>query len=334
MSRVTALAHKCGCGSVWCIQCFLKRQAKYHFAELAKFNWKKTRQITLTLDRKQFSDGRAAWEHVNNHKKIAGMLRNFKRSYGINISKWKWFLEWHRDGFPHWHLFIEVENKGRAGMIGGDRIRQCWQLGRATESYIHDVKHWNEIIGYFQKHGYFKDKDKNHQIELPAWAREEEHLKIRRSGSKAKARTNKSEFIRAMNYFDKKGDLDVIDIKTGEIIRPGKGKTRRKNKSYKALFAECGQRTRIKIMTDKSLIVGIFDIPYKTIRKKIPGEYKEHAGYSFNVSKKLFDYLFDRVLTIQMFSTEKDCSHIKARIEAWHEHRIKEGYYSYSKVYG
>ena len=160
-------------------------------------------------------------------------------------------------------------------------------------------------------------------------------LKIRRSGSNTKARESKSAFVQAMNYFEKKGnESEVIDIKTGEIIKQAKPKRRQKKRTYKAIFSECGKKTRIKIMTDKSVICGIFDIPYKKVRKKIPGFYKAKVGYSFDVSKRLFDYLFDRVVTLEIFSTVSDMEFLYDRIKGWHDFRINEGYYAYSEVYG
>ena len=313
----------------------MQRQAKHHFTELHKFDWKRTRHIVLTTDRTKFSEGRGAWDYVNTHRKIAGLIRNFKRAYGIKITKWKWFLEWHEDGFPHWHLFIEVEKKGRAGMIGGERIRHYWGLGWAYESFIDGQKHWDFITGYFQRHGYFKGKDKSHQIKLPEWAVNEVKLKIRRSGSNVKARQAKSEFIRAMNYFQKRGDeTEIVDIKTGEVIKERKHKRGRKERSYKAMFKACGQTTRIKLMTDKTTMIFKTNIPYKEIRAKIPGEYKNGVGYSFNVSERLFNYLFDRVLSVDYYSSVHDMGFLFQRIKAWENTRVGWGYFEYSKVYG
>lgn len=335
MARVSAIAHKCGCGSVWCRKCFIKRQAKLHFTELASFDWQRTRQIVLTVDPSKFKNGREAWEYVNTHKVIAGLMRNFRRAYGINISKWKWFLEWHRSGFPHWHLFIEVENKGRAGMIGGDRIRHYWKLGRVYEEYVRNLGHWKNLTGYFQKHGYFQSKDKNHQIKLPEWALYDAKLKIRRSGSNVKARQAKSNFIIAMNYFQKRGDeTEIVNIKTGEVIKERKKKRGRKERSYKAMFKSCGQTTRIKLITDHTTMIFKTNVPYREVREKIPGQYKEGVGYAFNVSEKLFNYLFDRVLSVEYYSTVNDMNFLFERIKGWEEVRKERGYFEYTKVYG
>jgi len=336
MARVTGIAYKCGCGSVWCPACFIKRQAKIHFGELKSFDWTKTRQVVLTIDRRLFKDGREAWEYVTAHKKIAGLIRNLKRAFGIKITKWKWFLEWHQDGFPHWHLFIEVENKGRAGMIGGDRIRHYWGLGKWThESHIKNQGHWNFITGYFQKHGYFKSKDKKHQIKLPGWAESQDGLKIRRSGSNVRARQAKSEFIRAMNYFQKRGDeTEIVDIKTGEVIKERKKKLIRRRRTYKAMFEACGQTTRIKLISDHTIMIFETDVPYRKIREKVPGHYEKGIGYTFNMSAKLFNYLFDKVLSVPFFKNARDISFLEERIEAWEEVRKERGYFEYSKVYG
>jgi len=335
MARVTGLAHKCGCGSVWCPRCFVQRQAKHHFAGLHKFDWKRTRHIVLTTDRTKFSEGRGAWDYVNTHRKIAGLIRNFKRAYGIKISKWKWFLEWHEDGFPHWHLFIEVEKKGRAGMIGGERIRHYWGLGWAYESFIDGEKHWDFITGYFQRHGYFKSKDKSHQVELPKWAVEDEKLRIRRSGSNAKKRQPPCERIRDLMRANKLYDqIEIIDLQTGEITKEKRKKRKRRPRTYKAMFESCGLTTRIKLMTDHTTMIFKTDIPYKEIREKIPGQYKEGVGYSFNVSAKLFNYLFDKVINVPYFKNARDVKFLNDRIAGWEEVRKERGYFEYSKVYG
>jgi len=313
----------------------VQRQAKHHFAELGAFDWQRTRQIVLTTDRTKFKNGREAWKYVNTHKLIAGLIRNFKRAYGIKITKWKWFLEWHQDGFPHWHLFIEVENEGMAGMIGGDRIRHYWGLGGVTESYIHNQDHWNTLTGYFQAHGYFKGKDKSHQVELPKWAVEDEKLRIRRSGSNAKKRQPPCERIRDLMRANKLYDqIEIIDLQTGEITKEKRKKRKRTPRTYKAMFESCGLTTRIKLMTDHTTMIFKTDIPYREIREKIPGEYKNGVGYSFNVSERLFNYLFDRVLSVDYYSSVHDMGFLSKRIKAWENERAERGYFEYSKVYG
>ena len=94
---------------------------------------------------------------------------------------WVVCLEWHRNGFPHWHLTIDVTVQGKRGMIGGDNLRQYWPIGGVRETPIKSKAHWYHLTGYFKKHGYF-EKKKAHQGMLPKWAKEGTK-RIRRSDS-------------------------------------------------------------------------------------------------------------------------------------------------------
>ncbi len=79
-------------------------------------------------------------------------------------------MEWYDNGFPHWHLFIETEEAGKAGRIGHEVIKRYWPHGiYIWESYIKSEEHWKELTGYFDKGGYF-EKGKGNQGKLPAWA--------------------------------------------------------------------------------------------------------------------------------------------------------------------
>ena len=342
-----AIANKCGCRSVWCEKCFLQHHAGRHLNELKKFDWQLTRHVVFTVDPSQFKDGRGAWEYINRHKIIPGLIRNLERGKKgfdpdtrkwqpiydpIKITNWKWFLEWHKNGYAHYHLFIEVENKGQAGMIGGERLRHYWSLGRVTEGYIKSKGHWLNMIGDFKKRGYFSQKQKKHQVKLPKWALYNTGLKIRRTGAKITAKKNKDPFVELIKYFRTRGE--VIDIKTGEIkgFRPKRPKHKRR--SYKAIFASCGQRTRIKIMTPNTTLKGLFDIPYKELRQKIPGYYLETKGYSFQLTRKIIDWLMDHVLYIEYFKGAYVPEYLKARIEQWHNFRIEQGFFVYARTYG
>ncbi len=106
---VQLIAMKCSCGSSWCPVCSLRRWAPESAKRLRKFDWERTRQVILTIDpNKEFETGQSAYEYMKEKKAIPQLIHNLKRTKGIGIVKWMWFLEWHRNGNPHWHLFIAL----------------------------------------------------------------------------------------------------------------------------------------------------------------------------------------------------------------------------------
>lgn len=124
----------------------------------------------LSVDRSLFRDGEDALRSASQGRRIGEFLRDLQRYEGVVISDWFVQLEWHDDGFPHWHLFIEVAEAGKAGMIGGDVIREHWRWARwVKEIPIWSEDHWKNLLGYFGKHGYF-NTGKGHQSRLPSWA--------------------------------------------------------------------------------------------------------------------------------------------------------------------
>jgi hypothetical protein len=84
------------------------------------------RFVTLTFDRKNYSDPFMAWALGKRH------LRQFvyllKKKYGIR--RWCWKLEFHEpddDGqvWPHWHILFDYKQR-----IDKDELRALWGKGR------------------------------------------------------------------------------------------------------------------------------------------------------------------------------------------------------------
>jgi hypothetical protein len=123
----------------------------------------------LSVDRAKFHDGRDAFDYITKKRGIGNFIRNLERTDGIKIDDWVSTLQWHRDGFPHWHIQIQVDLEGRAGMIGQDRLHNRWPFGLyVREEYIRDEDHWKRLLGYFNRHGYFEGG--GYQNKLPLWA--------------------------------------------------------------------------------------------------------------------------------------------------------------------
>lgn len=107
---------KCSCGSSWCPACFKRRGVKIISSVLKRMDWKRVREITLTVDRSKFDGPEEAYKWAGAHRALSNFIYNLKRAYGIGVISWVWIMEFHKDGFSHWHLYLELNRKG---MIGG-----------------------------------------------------------------------------------------------------------------------------------------------------------------------------------------------------------------------
>ena len=251
---------KCGCGSVWCPACFKKRSQKEISGRLNSFNYRSTRHIVLTVRRDLFRDGKDATEFIRKHKVVANMVHNLRRSGDVHVIDWVWVREWHREGWPHFHLFVEVDKEGAAGMITGGLLRKYWSLGRIHEGYISNRNHWLNLVGYFGKKGYF-EKGKGCQAELPEWAVKENTGTIRRFGAMNLQKIDEGKKMVNHNEFAK----DLIE------------KTKR---TYEVVLESCGKRTWVKVGRDDGgfvLEMGV-DVPYIEFKKILNGAWVAGFG--------------------------------------------------------
>lgn len=253
------------CMSPWCPCCFKLYVAPVIARCFQDMNWQAVRMITLTIDREQFSDGEAAYEHMKKTGAIAAMCRNFVRFAGKEIKKWMWILEWHADGYPHWHLVIEMRQSGKQSMIGQEIIHKYWPYGRIREGYVNSQRHWKNISGYLQKRGYLSGgDDKGHQVELPEWAKNYGH-RIKRRGS-----------MRMMKLSSYKVEKSNV-VAFGEKFRCVDECAR----SYKIKLEACGASTKINILTGIYCFPEInLSIPYHVILKEV-GDLQYCKGLGF-----------------------------------------------------
>ncbi len=183
------IACKCSCSSSWCEKCFVaKGKSKAIASKLSKMNHKAVRLVVLTPDRKKFS-GQDCYMTIRKKGALSQFIHNLERTSVIRVVNWLWVLEWYRDGFPHWHFFIETE-EGKKGQIGNAALLKHWPYGLVREDFIHNDEHWQRYTSYFGAKGYFdpksksQGKDKTHQLTLPTWAKEAKGLRIRKYGAK------------------------------------------------------------------------------------------------------------------------------------------------------
>jgi len=206
---------------------------------------------------------------------IRQFIRDIERTSGIVIKDWMWVLEWHKNGAPHWHVFIETQ-EGKAGMIGNKILIKHWKNGIVRESYIKSEKHWKKFTSYFGANGYFagSEKDKSHQTHLPQWANSVTY-QIRKTGGKCK---------RGIKNKDTKDEKELQESDDKEPV------------SYKEILSKCGQSVYCQIRRgNKNLIWAKIMKPYREILK-LPGEYLEGLGYFMQM--KLGDFI-DKIICNQ-----------------------------------
>lgn len=332
-----ARVQKCACGLIWCGKCFRKGWILKEVEKLLQFNWEKTRHVILTYDRKAFKDGQDAWEHTQGRKLVANFIRNLKRGKKIKkgkkwvskyppvkISKWRYYLEWHKDGFAHYHIFIEVESEGKEGMIGQGFIHYYWPCGKIIKELpFKSLGHWRYMIGDLKKHGYF-GKEKKHQTTLPKWALDRGDIKIYRSGGSRSGETRKKdaldryaadavERLKNPTIFNEvatpapykwielisKGNVkEFVNTDTGELRVT-------RIKTYREKIKDCGKRTKIKIVAAGRTIEGIFNIPYRKIVKQFKGIYVKGEGYVFKIGRADIAKLMGVIEKITLFVRHK-----------------------------
>lgn len=241
---------------------------------LNSLDWEFARHIELTVSRGNFKDGEEAFQEISYKRGIGNLLKELERTEGIPIIDWVSFLEWHKDGFPHWHLFIEVESKGRSGMIGHERIKRRWPFGVVIwESPIKSEDHWKHIKGYFERYGYFGE-GKGHQSKLPEWA-------MKRKKRIKRFESMKGEKGITRMYQDKRSSLGQW-YKIGE---KGDGKKKKERRSYELIISECGDKTRIEIIDNSFTNSFTVEVKYSEIKDWCRFPYIKGKGLVGNLLK-------------------------------------------------
>lgn len=282
---------KCSCGSVWCKTCWPRSRSKRDsLARLSTFSWKRVRHLVLTVNPSLFDqDGEKAWREITFKRGIGNLVKNLERTEGVPIIDWTFFLEWHSNGFPHWHLFIEVEESGKAGMIGVKEIRRYWPWGIwIKEKPIESESHWKSLKGYFGDHGYF-EKGKGHQGELPGWAKKK-NIRIKRYETK-KLKWGISRM--AQEETSVRGLYNSID-RLGENV-PSKSPMR----TYSLILKGCGGQSKLTVITNSSTSRFILPVKYDIVKYSSDWEYVEGKGLTQRMTEGQYNSLIESVTKLQ-----------------------------------
>ena len=341
-----ARVQKCACGLIWCDKCFRKGWIQKEVEKLLEFDHTRTRHVILTYDRKAFKDNQEAWEQTQDRKLVANFIRNLKRGLKVKkgkewvwkyppvkIGKYRYYLEWHKDGWAHYHIFIEVESEGKEGMIGQAFIHYYWPCGKIIkEKPFKSLGHWRYMIGDLKKHGYF-GKEKKHQTTLPKWALDRGDVKIYRSGGSRSGDTQAKDALdhyvadaverqknltrfnevattapaKDVELISEDGIKRVVNTETGEITVVNK-------KTYREKLKACGQESKLKIVTAGRTIEGIVKIPYRKMVKQFKGIYIKGEGHVFKLGRTDIAKLMGVI--------EKITLYVRHKISVWHKELV------------
>jgi hypothetical protein len=231
---------------------------------LKRMEYGSVRHCMVSVDRRIFGDGKDAYETITHKRGIGQLVKELARSEKIEIVDWVAMLEWHRDGFPHWHLLIWVKDRGRAGMIGVEKIKAHWPFGVwISESYIESEDHWKSMVGYFDKHGYF-EKGKSYQGKLPQWALDRDK-RIKRY------ETMKHRSDMGRRFEEKGKDKDE--------------QKKRVRDTYQVILSKCGSQSRIIVEGDGIREIETVDVSYQDVKKSWDWVYEEGVGLTMEVDK-------------------------------------------------
>lgn len=233
----------CKCRSAWCHNEYCRSRAVDRLFEGGRtgspedWDWRCVRHFWITIDRDLYEDGEDAY--VSTRDRISYVMQRIRDSVsdrGIVVRDYFKVLEWHKDGFPHWHFFVLTNKRGRSAQIGYDTINAAWGAGLVQENYIHDASHWEAIAGYQAKRGYI-GKAKDHQVTLPSWAMEWESGRIRKGSRAHRSRTSS-------------GSEDGESENSTEEKDMNSGDDREERRTYKAMLEDCDEGSRLLSLGD------------------------------------------------------------------------------------
>lgn len=222
--KVRILPHRCN--SPWCPKCSKGRFEKLS-VRLMGWDWRKVRQVMLSVEREKFPDGpESCYRSISESKAVPSMVKNLGRGRGkkVKVVDWVRILQWHKDGFPHWHLLILTDTAGFEGMIGQEKIHRYWPYGGIHESPFKSKNHFLKMAGYLKGHGYLQGE--GYQGNLPDWALDAD-IKIKRIEGKHFMAVRKEK------------SLDTESEEGKRAMSP--------KRPYRVILDECGEKTRMSI---------------------------------------------------------------------------------------
>lgn len=312
---VEVVIRKHSCGHSWCSQGCGVRKPDFReaVAVLASWDWTRTREIIVSCDPKLFPSPQEGYSACE--RSISDLIRDLNRKIdklgtGLLIVDYVSFTEFHRNGYPHFHIMVLVSLAGRDGMIGKSNIADCWRHGSIVwEQPFRSKHHRDTVCGYMGKTGYFA-ADKAHQVKLPQWAMDsgQKIRRIRKSRGAEETAQGLKEMGRGRRYklqvgeplTDKErenyGALEILDGPKN-YVKPPQLNEDTFTRTNSSILATCGRS--IQLYTSNVLHnpkPGEWGLERRWLDKLLP----------YDKAKKLpgFHYVKHRGLVCAMYSDE------------------------------
>ena len=145
-SKVLLVPHRCKCQ--FCPDCRTSAMIKWREAlRPALEGWKAAYMITLTVDPKLFPGGpEAAYDEIRTRRWIAETIRKLKRKGFLLSERWFYAMEFHANGWPHWHVAVESE------FVPFDLLKETWGYGGVRFSKQKSFQNPGHAINYLTKY--------------------------------------------------------------------------------------------------------------------------------------------------------------------------------------
>ena len=105
---------KCGCGSVWCSKCSVRKGLSVRDDLQRELRYFKSPYfLTFTLDRQLFPEGpEFAFQYIQKKRAVAELVKELRRLGYLNDSRHFCVIEFQTktgDGWPHWHVVVDAD---------------------------------------------------------------------------------------------------------------------------------------------------------------------------------------------------------------------------------
>lgn len=155
--RIMAKPHRCRCRTCQLCGPIYGRKARSRLL-LRSDEFKHPGLYTLTLDPSRFdNDPREAFLTVTSRRYISKLMKH------LGVTRWVWVLEFHKSGWPHWHLLVDKPHGfldlNKAWQKWGHQYNG-WKLGgmnlgtQQTKDGRHAVFYITKYLVKYPEHGF------------------------------------------------------------------------------------------------------------------------------------------------------------------------------------
>lgn len=137
----------CNCKSGFCPHCKWRNYFKWldRLKPVLK-TFKSVMMITFTVDPKKFSGPAQAWSEVMGRRWIAKTVAKIRRAGFLESERFFYVLEFHKSGWPHWHLVVE------SAFIPHEMIERAWGYGFVSYSKKTEFANSDHAVYYLLKY--------------------------------------------------------------------------------------------------------------------------------------------------------------------------------------